>query len=431
MKKEFPGFFANHGGDMERLWEDSLFVLDANVLLSLYRYSDATRAELLQVFRSLGNRLWVPHQVVYEYLINRLKVIGEQAKVYEDSIKSVELIRKGLENNNHHPFVSANTLVESASVFEKLLGELSDNKSVHEGRISSDEIKEQLISLLEGKVGGGFDRTRLELILKDGASRYEQKIPPGYKDIKKAGDTVVFTEMCKPFGDYIVWLQVIEKAQLSKKPVIFVTGDNKEDWWLTFQGKTIGPQPQLVEEFLQETSQQFYMYPPDRFLERANAFLKQETSQEAMNEIRNLRDEGDEPSLADAALFDSAVNEVWPVAKKGLDAFGLALSDEYTRENFRLHEQMSAVQKQIEEAEHRLEFEFKRYKKYEFDCECLKDGTYGVPHEAVILQQEQQIEECNKSIVYLEHNLARLKRSFVDLSTAKKDLIGKHFYGRS
>lgn len=66
MKKEFPGYFANHEDDIEKLWQDCIFVLDANVMLSLYRYSDATGSELLKVFNFLSERLWIAHQVAQE-----------------------------------------------------------------------------------------------------------------------------------------------------------------------------------------------------------------------------------------------------------------------------------------------------------------------------------------------------------------------------
>jgi len=307
MKKEFPGFFANGVSDIEKLWDECIFVLDANVLLSLYRYSDSTRSELLQVFDALADRLWIPNQVAYEYLNNRLTVIGEQSKIYDDAIKKIEALRKSLENNNQHPFVSKDTLSAGIDIFEKLIAELNENKSIHEKRINNDEIKDQLEQLLTDKVGKTFTKEKTEKIITEGKARYEEKIPPGYCDIKKGGNSTQFLDICKPYGDYIVWLQLIDKSKVDEKPIIFITGDVKEDWWLLFNGKTIGPQPQLVEEFLSLTDKSFYMYPPDRFLERANMYLQQETSQQAVNEIRDIRFEESEISV-----FDQLLNSQWP-----------------------------------------------------------------------------------------------------------------------
>lgn len=307
MKKEFPGFFANGVSDIENLWDECIFVLDANVLLSLYRYSDSTRSELLQVFEALAGRLWIPNQVAYEYLNNRLTVIGEQSKIYDDAIKKIEALRKSLENSNQHPFVSKETLTTSNENFERLIVELNENKSVHEKRINSDEIKDQLEKLLADKVGEAYTKEETEEIIAKGKLRYEEKIPPGYCDIKKGGNSTLFADICKPYGDYIVWLQLIEKSKSDDKPMIFITGDVKEDWWLLFNGKTIGPQPQLVEEFQSLTEKTFYMYPPDRFLERANTYLQQETSQQAVDEIRDIRFEESEVSI-----LDQLMNSHWP-----------------------------------------------------------------------------------------------------------------------
>ncbi|TFH79016.1 PIN-like domain-containing protein [Pseudomonas kribbensis] len=307
MKKEFPGFFANGVSDIENLWDECIFVLDANVLLSLYRYSDSTRSELLQVFEALAGRLWIPNQVAFEYLNNRLTVIGEQSKIYDDAIKRIEALRKSLENSNQHPFVSKETLTTSIENFERLIVELNENKSVHEKRINSDEIKDQLEKLLADKVGEAFTKEETEEIIAKGKLRYEEKIPPGYCDIKKGGNSTLFADICKPYGDYIVWLQLIEKSKSDDKPMIFITGDVKEDWWLLFNGKTIGPQPQLVEEFQSLTKKTFYMYPPDRFLERANTYLQQEISQQAVDEIRDIRFEESEVSI-----FDQLMNSHWP-----------------------------------------------------------------------------------------------------------------------
>ncbi|WP_166359270.1 PIN-like domain-containing protein [Pseudomonas akapageensis] len=314
MKNEFPGYFANGAADIEALWDSCLFILDANVLLSLYRYSDSTRSDLLQVFGALNDRLWVPNQVAYEYLNNRLSVIGDQVKIYDDAMRKTDALRKALESANQHPFVSPVTLGECNKTFEKLVGELGENKLVHERRINVDEIKDQLEPLLKGRVGSEYPREKIEQVITDGKLRYEEKIPPGFNDVKKGGESPLLSERRKPYGDYIVWLQMIDKAKELNKPVIFVTGDVKDDWWVTFNGKTVGPQPQLIQEFLLLTGQAFYMYSPDRFLERASTYLNQETSEQAVNEIRDVQEEE-----AESAMVDSVLNR-WPSTRPdGLD----------------------------------------------------------------------------------------------------------------
>lgn len=48
--------------------------------------------------------------------------------------------------------------------------------------------------------------------------------------------------------------------------LFFVTHDQKEDWWNTIRGKTIGPRIELRKEFYEETGKTFHMYTMSSFL---------------------------------------------------------------------------------------------------------------------------------------------------------------------
>lgn len=310
MKDLFPGHFSSSDQDIENLWKDCIFVLDANVLLSLYRYSDSTRSELFRIFDIMSDRLWIPHQVAHEYLSNRLLVISEQAKFYDDASKRIEGLKKLLENSNQHPFVSSKTLSAASKIFEQLTKELSENRLIHDKRITSDEIKDKLEVLFSANVGQAYTKDRTEQILLDGKARYDEKTPPGFSDSKKGGDSQLFLDRCKPYGDYIVWLQMMDHSKLAKKSIIFVTGDVKEDWWTVFQGKTVGPHPSLIQEFIASTGQLFYMYTPDKFLQRAsiNLGLDNVGLEKSAQEIRDLQKEDD----SFLVTFDKSMNSMWP-----------------------------------------------------------------------------------------------------------------------
>lgn len=315
MKDEFPGFFSNPS-DIAKLWDDCLFVLDANVLLHLYRYSDSTRDDLLNVFDSFSDRLWVPHQVADEYLQNRLTVIWDQASHYEEALSKAKALKSSLDHKNQHPFVSPELLAEFGAVFQKLSGELSAAKQSNENRINDDEIKSRLETLLKGRVGDKYSTDRLEQIIVDGKLRYESKIPPGFADQKKASDSARLSDRCRPYGDYIVWLQLIEKAKADQKSIVFVTGDHKEDWWLKFKGRTLGPHPQLVDEFITETGCSFHMYLPESFMDYASKHLNQDASQTTLKELREVREEEAEVQAPPATITrvsrSWASDHVWP-----------------------------------------------------------------------------------------------------------------------
>lgn len=287
MKSAFPGQFSNNTEAIKKLWSEAVIALDANVLLDLYRYSDSTRAAFLNVLELLKDRVWISYQVASEYFSNRLTVISGQVKLYDEAVKDLERLKAGFENQKQHPFVVAETLEGFIDSFNRVVGELKESQRAHARRINDDEIKEMLGVLFDGRVGPSYAQEKLEELILSGAERYKNKIPPGFKDSgKPVGE--LLRERCAPYGDYIGWQQLMDYSTQKGRGVIFVTGDGKEDWWLKHSGRTIGPLPDLVEEFISTTSNSFYMCQPDRFLEYANEFLRQEASPDAVEEIREV-----------------------------------------------------------------------------------------------------------------------------------------------
>ncbi|WP_278398024.1 PIN domain-containing protein [Stutzerimonas kunmingensis] len=288
MKTKFPGHFANTLADQE-LWDHSIFVFDTNILLNLYRYSDETRALFLKTLNLLRDRVWIPYRVAEEYFGNRLTVIYEQQEEYEKAVSDIQKIKAKLESSRQHPFVSSETMKEVAASLEKTIVELNQNKATHNKRISADEIKDEISEIFDGRVGDSLDDSELEKIILEGVTRYEQKIPPGYSDIKKQGGDSSLASRSRPYGDLIIWKCIIEKSKQENSPIIFVTDDGKEDWWLRFKGKTLGPRPELIKEFKEETNQLFHMYLPERFLTLASEKAQEKPSEEMLEEIRDVR----------------------------------------------------------------------------------------------------------------------------------------------
>ena len=289
MKELFPGYFKENESEIKELWDNCHFAFDANILLNLYRYSDATRKEFIKVLTKIKERIWLPNRSAEEYFNNRLSVIDKQERAYDETLKSINSLESDLENARQHPFVSDKIMKRAKSVFKDLSKELEDNRSIHTKRIGNDEIQNSIATLFNKNTGTPFTREKLEEILKEGEDRYKEKIPPGFKDGSKHSESEVFNEKCKKYGDFIVWAQVIGKSKEVGRSMIFVTDDRKEDWWTIFKGKTLGPRPELIKEFKEKTSNSFYMYQADRFLELARENLNEEVSEEIVKEIREVR----------------------------------------------------------------------------------------------------------------------------------------------
>jgi hypothetical protein len=293
MKTSFPGHFRLDEATINNLWKTCIFAIDANILLNLYRYSDSTREELLKILHSLRDRLWIPHQAALEYLRDRLGVIGQQEKTYEGMLRTLEDALKRFKDSRQHPFISQNLLAEFSSVLNKVKDELTSNRKQHIDRISSDAVLDQVGSLLEGRVGSDMSSEEKAKIIPDAKDRYLRKVPPGYRDAGKDKSDNDFEDIGR-FGDFIIWKQIIDKAGSSKSGIIFVTDDRKDDWWLISSGKTVGPLPELIQEFRRESEQLFYMYQPDRFMEFAVEYLQQQVGGDAIKEVRELREKKEE-----------------------------------------------------------------------------------------------------------------------------------------
>lgn len=291
MYKMFPGYFKESAASYTTIWKSAVFVFDANILLNLYRYSVETRDEFLRVLESSKSRIWLPHQAAEEYLRNRHSVIGEQEKSYSDAISSIKNLESKFDNARQHPFLEPESLKKLKDMFGFINEELERNKAIHTDRINADEIQERLANIFDGKIGRPYEPKELESIFKEGEYRYNQLTHPGYKDAAKLINKGNLQQECQKFGDLIVWMQVIEYANEHQSDIIFVTDDEKEDWWSEFKGKTIGARPELIKEFKDRTSRSILMYKSDSFIRHANEYLDENVSDKSVEEMKQVREQ--------------------------------------------------------------------------------------------------------------------------------------------
>jgi len=86
------------------------------------------------------------------------------------------------------------------------------------------------------------------------------------------------------------------KTSKNWKYLIFITDDNKEDWWLIENGETLGSRPELIEEIFKFGVTSFYMYSSERFLKYANQYIpdvniKEESIRQVEDVIELAREE--------------------------------------------------------------------------------------------------------------------------------------------
>jgi hypothetical protein len=290
MKKTYFEYYSLTEDEIKNLWKEALFVVDANVLLDLYRYTEETSNDLLSIIKKLKekNQLWIPHQVGNEFHKNRREIIYEQQIAYDkvvfvfkDGLKNY--IENSLKNYLQHPLLKGNEYLKSIlNSAKRITSKINKLKIKHPKWDQKDIVLDKVTEYFNGCVGDGYEKNRLLKIYEEARiERYVNKIPPGFADDK------IKTEPEK-FGDLIIWYQIIEKAKLINKPIIFITRDQKEDWWYETHGKTIGPRLELLREIWDKAGVRFHMYQTINFINYAKNTLNLTINKNTITEIQGL-----------------------------------------------------------------------------------------------------------------------------------------------
>lgn len=286
----------------EKMWDDCIFILDANVLLNLYSYTIDTRQEFLSILKCIEPRIRFSSQVIIEFHNNRISKITRQQDDYQrikSNINSATTKIKRANSQALQSFDEIRQLFKKTSLdytFDKEIDLLEEYKKSIIEKLEktknfipsyvSDEILNDLSRLFKNKKIKEFTASEIDKIKTEGKSRYENKIPPGYTDAVKSkkGDDVDTNE----YGDLIIWKEMIVEARKEKKPVIFITDERKEDFWEMSNNSILYPRLELVKEFYSETKQFFWIYNSNKFLSHIAKYCKDITKNELDKAIQEI-----------------------------------------------------------------------------------------------------------------------------------------------
>ena len=210
---------------------EGLVVLDANVLLHLYRVTAVAREQIFTTLRSVAGRLWIPHQAASEFHRNRLDVVkGKMSQFRETRLilsqantRAVAEIRKSVvrltEFRQHnmtdrkwepqaYGLDEQSIMARLDGVMDPALAELQalqDEHDIGPGDIAFDDpILAHLEDITKGKIGIPYAQESLMQLVREAIEfRFPNEIPPGYKDAEKAS-------AYRSAGDYILWSQVLD-----------------------------------------------------------------------------------------------------------------------------------------------------------------------------------------------------------------------------
>jgi rRNA-processing protein FCF1 len=261
--------------------DDCYIVLDTNVLLAPYTIG---REDLLDQCRRTykplvtAKRLVIPGQVAREFAKNRTAKLAELHQQLSRK-KQVQQLQKG-----KYPLLSS--IREYAKVLQ--LEEEIDRK-LREYQKAVDRVIAHIqawqwddpVSLMYSEIF--TEETILDLsineedVIRDLDRRHLYGIPPGYKDRGKNDEGV---------GDLIIWYTILEIGKSHKKSVLFVSGEEKADWYQKSEGQPLYLRYELIDEFRRHSEgQSFHIVKFSNFLELYGA------SEELVDRVRKAEEE--------------------------------------------------------------------------------------------------------------------------------------------
>lgn len=321
----FGGYRRQTRPELESALASAVVAIDTNVLIDLYRYRPQTAEDLLSTLERIGDRLIVPHQVVREF--------WRRHSVNQSSPKSaMNNLQSALEKNQRSMETAIRTWGKDLGVGDteiENLGEQIDRAitqalkdaeaAVDNGAAtvsSGDRFIDRIATLVEGRVTARPDDEEWEQCVIEGKRRVDAEEPPGYMDKEKEESGRAEGAA----GDYLVWYQATKHASASESDLVFITRDEKEDWWWKQRADFLGPRPELSFEYstMSHGKRVFFLRPAD-LLEIAPTALQINVSEESSRDAERMA------SRVDADEDDGDVQE-WTLA--ALSALLEALDEE-------------------------------------------------------------------------------------------------------
>ncbi|MEU3644196.1 PIN domain-containing protein [Lentzea sp. NPDC034063] len=302
---EFAGYKIAAPDELDTALREAVVAVDANVLLDLYRFTPQTSNDLIKTFKSLGDRLVVPHQALREFWRHRQRSQGSPrgaTKTATDALaKSGRAMSDALSNWAKAVGVDFGELSTLTAQVNDLVGglqhELQRVLADADADRAGDPILEQLEELLDGRVTSPLNEEEHAECVAEANRRIDAEVPPGYLDAGKQHDDSADGGT----GDYLVWYQATRYASDQNRDLLIVTRDEKEDWWWRQGADFIGPRPELSLEYGGLTGRRLFLMRPTDLLARASV----------LEVVVNEESTVDAGRVADDELLDEEPTAEW------------------------------------------------------------------------------------------------------------------------
>jgi hypothetical protein len=300
LRKHFSEYFRLTEAETKNLWTAAVFIFDTNVLLNLYRMSQEASLTMRNNLKKLSGRLFLPHQVGVEFFNHREEVIAEQVNAFELVRGYLKKIPdKFKQEFSRHPCIPIAGITEALKKCtdkQVAIVTTSQQKNQLNFLMHDDPILAELEALFSDCSEQPYVGPDDDNLNKKVNERVQENLPPCCVPTGGKASTPPASNPHR--GDGRVWFQIVKHAETTKKPIVFVTGDVKPNWWrrakLGNDCKSIGPHFELIRDIESASGNRFLMYTQEDFLSEAPKYLDVPEQTQAIEEVRQIRESASE-----------------------------------------------------------------------------------------------------------------------------------------
>lgn len=278
----------------------TIIVLDTNVLLVPFKVGGKEFSAIERIYKLLidQDRLFVPARVIREFIKNRDSKFGDALKALADQLSRVAI--KGVDIPQFLAGVEEGEGISSThavlvEAYQKYKNSVNKLVNVITGWRGNDPITVVYQQLFGGGVIVECSEAK-EAVEKSWEERVRRKVPPGYKDSSKPDAGI---------GDYLIWLTILQLGRQHKKNLIFVTSEEKADWFVRSGREGIYARPELVDEYRRASNGAKF-----EIAGLSDILSDFETPEDIVKDVRGAEDEVSAAALVSSAFEDTDAHGV-------------------------------------------------------------------------------------------------------------------------
>ena len=221
-----------------------LVAFDTNALLLPYKLGKDDLSALADVYHKLAHqkRLFAPARSIREFVKHRDQKLAEIVKGLNDKHSRISVAELKLSPlldgvSGYSELEAAARAMETAyKTYKDMHAKLVEQIRAWRGDDPVTTVYKDVFTASRIIEHDGENKD----VLKEWETRLNNNIPPGYKDAKKADSGI---------GDFLIWKALLWLGKEHKKDLIFITGEEKPDWFVRSGGEPLYPRPELVDEY--------------------------------------------------------------------------------------------------------------------------------------------------------------------------------------